>query len=279
LEVESDSTVGDTADPFKKVKTMIRSMLRKLEGQQSDDVKKAEWCDSELSKSTESKEKNAREVKKLKDRIQEMKVDLKSTERDYNDTVSELKELTNATQVASKLRASEKAKAKVALAQYSSAKIVVQGAIKVLKKVYAEKAQAAREQGSTYRASDMGSGVIGILEVAEADYGKMGDQTKLSESTSQQDYDDFMRESKVQKAVYDKELDYQKSSKVKIKSAIMRASTDLKGYSKELAAVTSYLKQLEASCTIKGDSYEERQSRRKNTLKSLKEAMTYLVSR
>merc|ERR1719215_7612 len=62
----------EAADPFAKVKTMLRGMLRKLNGQQAQDVKRAAWCDDETAKSTKEQALRQTDVQKLKDRIEEM---------------------------------------------------------------------------------------------------------------------------------------------------------------------------------------------------------------
>jgi len=281
LEIQATSTsrsFSDTLDPFKKVKSMIREMLRKLEGEQSEDQRKGAWCDSELSKSADSKEQSDRDVTKVTDRIKEMDANLMQLQKDINDTTRELAQVQNASVTAVKLRKTEATQAQASLLQYKAAQKVIKGAIAVLKRVYSEKAEAAAEKGEIgYSVNEMGGGVIGILEVALCDYEEMEKELTLTEQKAQMDYNNFMGDAKVRQSVFEKDLDYKKRSKVKLESAKSRAGNDLQGYKKELDAINTYFATLKATCTIKGDSYEERKARRTELLKSLKEALNYLT--
>merc|ERR1712194_554253 len=217
------------ADPFKKVKTMLRGMLRKLNSQQAQDTKKAAWCDDETAKSTK------------------------------------------ATNKAAVLRKQEAAKAASSLVQYKDAQKILKSAMVALKKFY------DKEDGkSGFKQNGMGSGVIGILEVAYSDYSELEQELTLNEKVSVKDFNDFMQQNTVRMAVFNKDLEYNNRAKIKIQGDKMRTQSDLKSYQKELDAITAYLTQLKASCTIKGDTYTVRQAKRKKLLESLKSAMNFL---
>lgn len=272
----SHRAIGST-DPFGKVKSMVRSMLRKLSEEQAQDQKHAAWCDSELAKSTKSKEDRETDVQKLKDRIEEMDAELAQLNDDIKNLNKDLHEMGKAAQAAVKLRKTEGDAASAALSQYRDAQKLIRSAIVVLQKFYNALEQKADDKGDDgFKANSMGSGVIGILEVAEADYQKLDEELDLSEKVAAKDFNEFMSESDVREAVFKKDLEYKNRAKVKLEGDLMRSGNDLKSYQKELEAVVSYLDELKSTCTIKGGSYDERQARREKELSSLREAVQYL---
>merc|ERR1712194_315032 len=259
------------ADPFKKVKTMLRGMLRKLNSQQAQDTKKAAWCDDETAKSTKEQALRKTDVQKLKDRVTEMNARLVELDDDINTTTKDLSAMRKATNKAAVLRKQEAAKAASSLVQYKDAQKILKSAMVALKKFY------DKEDGkSGFKQNGMGSGVIGILEVAYSDYSELEQELTLNEKVSVKDFNDFMQQNTVRMAVFNKDLEYNNRAKIKIQGDKMRTQSDLKSYQKELDAITAYLTQLKASCTIKGDTYTVRQAKRKKLLESLMSAMNFL---
>jgi len=273
---------ADSADPFGKVKSMVRSMLRKLSEQQAQDQTKAQWCDAELAKSTKSLEARQTDVQKLKDRTEEMDANLAQLKDDIKNLNKDLSEMRTATAEATKIRTAEAKEAKASIAQYRDARKLIKSAVTVLNKFYAQKAKtqeaedASAKDKSGFKANGKGSGIIGILEVAEDNYKKLEEDRTLTEKTEGKAFNDLINESQVREAVFLKDLEYKDRARVKLEGDLIRAGNDLKSYEKELEAVVSYLAQLKSTCTIKGDSYDERQGRREKELASLKDALKFL---
>jgi septal ring factor EnvC (AmiA/AmiB activator) len=279
--------------PFGKVKRMVREMLTKLEDQQAQESKHKEWCDREMKKSLHSKAEQEADVQKLSSRIDSMDADMEQLKTDVNSLTEDLKDLNAASRSASKIRKEEHENAVTSIAQYKDAQKIIKASIDVLKKFYGEddvykvkgkdaptgendyKGKSGGDDG--YKASGMGSGVVGILEVAMQDYSELQQQAELSETESQNDYNEFANENQVREAVFEKDLEYKSRNKVQLEGDLMRASADLKSYEKELEAVNQYLAQLQSQCVGKVDSYQERKDRREKQLGSLKEALDYLT--
>lgn len=272
LQSRSHSRLHTRADPFGKVKSLIRNMLRKLTDQQSKDAKHAAWCDSEMAKSTQSKEFKENFVQKLKDRIEQMDAEIGQLTNDLKEIADDLADIKKNTAEATKVRMSEAHKAKKALAQYKDAQKLVSSAIKVLQRVYAKDSKVSSKAEDR---GDMGSGVVGLLEVVVDNYSKLEQELTVSEGVAQKDYKKLMDESEIRQAVFNKDLEGKNRQKTKLNGDRMRASADLKSYEKELAAVLSYLAELKSAC-VKKDSYEDRKARREKELGGLKEALDFL---
>merc|ERR1740121_3343730 len=147
----------------------------------------------------------------------------------------------------------------MAITQSRDAQRLIKAAIKVLQRVYkdADKDADKEEKGSDKEASapegqiptaGWGPGVIGILEVALQDYADLESEVSIQESVSNKEYKEMMDQSEIRQATFGKDLEYKGRAKVKLEGDRMRASTDLKGYEKELEAVQTYLKELQSSC-------------------------------
>lgn len=264
----------DSDDPFRKVKTMLRGMLHKLNDAQAQDTKQGAWCDSEMMKSTKEERSRKADVKKLKDRIEEMDARLDEIADDVEETSKKLADSKAAATKATELRKKESEHAASALAEYKDAQQILSKAMEVLKKFYNN--QASADSSSGFQMSGAGAGVVGILEVALADYAKLEQELSLNEDVAKNDFNEYMADDQVRQTVFAKDLEYRDQQKVRLGGDRMRANADLKSYQKELDAIMAYLEELKSSCTIKGDSYDERKGRREKELDSLKNAMDFL---
>jgi len=124
----------------------------------------------------------------------------------------------------------------------------------------------------------LGTGIIGILEIAIDDFKKLYSETKESEEAAEKDFKETTSEDQVRTAVFQKDLDWKSRTKVKLEFDQATMTNDLKSYKTELVAIDNYMEKLRASCIVKGPSYEEKKAQRESELKSLKEALTFLVS-
>merc|ERR1719146_389081 len=184
-----------------------------------------------------------------------------------------------------KIRGEEKMANMKAIKEYQDGQTLLENAMNVLKDFYEKQSLVQTSSdaappdsfsGGDVKKSGGGTGVIGILEIAIADFAHLEQETTTAESTAAQEYKNFMAESQVQQAVWAKDLEYKHKFKVKTGGDLQRAKSDLEGYQKELAAVNQYIEKLKPQCTTKVDSYEERKKRRDAELASLREALAIL---
>jgi hypothetical protein len=267
------------ADPFAKVKTMIKGMLEKLEDKQAQESKHAAWCDSEMSKTAKNEKRKEEDVQKMKDRLEALSADLTQTTADLQTVTGDLAAMVASMKESEKIRKAEHSKATTAIKQYKEAGKLLKKACDVLrgyyKKEYGNKLMKDNNEAKQRRG--LGTGVIGILEIAIDDFAKLYEDTKEAEEVAAKDFKDMQDESEIRKAVFQKDLEWKGRTKVKLEFDQATMKNDLKSYEKELMAINSYMDKLKASCIVKGPSYEERKQAREAKLASLKEALTYLT--
>merc|ERR1719446_1911886 len=122
----------------------------------------------------------------------------------------------------------------------------VKMALKVLRDYYAkeDKAHAAAEGA--------GSSIIGILEVAEADFTKGLADMIATEEQAQALYEEQTHENDIERTTKEQEVKYKTQEAAGLDKAVSQLTADLQ-----------YLEKLKEQCVAKPEPYEERQRRRK----------------
>jgi len=186
---------------------------------------------------------------------------------------------------ATKLRQTEKAENEQTVKDAGEAQTAVAQALTVLKEFYAKAGEATAlvQQpapeifDSPYRGMQAeNGGVIGMLEVIESDFARLEADTTAAEASAQKEYDNFMTDSKVDKAAKSKDEEHKTAKKQDESQALTTKRSDLEGTQKELDAALAYFDKLKPSCVDAGVSYDDRVGRRKEEIESLQEALRIL---
>lgn len=275
--------VTTRADPFAKVKDMVREMLEKLQSEGAEEAEHHEFCESEMGKSTKSKKEKERDVKKLTERLESWAAEITKLTDEIAQTTLDLSDMRGAMQQATLVRTEEESRGTTAIKEYQDAQILLTHAITTLKEVYNN--EAANDNASTEGSAavtgernreGLGGGVVAILEIAQEDFADLEKNAQLEETKSGEMYKELSQELEIRTATFEKDLEYKTRTKVKLEAETSRTSADKDSYKKELDAVTEYLDKLKGSCIAKAEPYEERKARREQELASLKEAMDFL---
>lgn len=171
-----------------------------------------------------------------------------------------------------KLRAEEHAAWEENSAEMEKGLNGIKLALKVLNEYYAkqDKAHSSGDGAST--------GIIGLLEVCESDFSKSLAEMNAAEDDAQAAYDQESKENEIEKTTKEQDVKYKTKEAKGLDQSVAELSSDRDGVNSELAAVNEYLKQIEAECIAKPESYEERKQRRENEIAGLKDALQVLES-
>merc|ERR1711985_174007 len=115
-----------------------------------------------------------------------------------------------------------------------------------------------------------------VIEVIQSDFARLESETSAAEAEAQKQYDEFMTDSKVDKAQKTKDIEHKTAKKQDQTQALTVKRSDLEGTQKELDAALAYFDKLKPSCVDSGVSYEDRVGRRKEEIESLQEALRIL---
>mmetsp|Transcript_1431 Transcript_1431/g.3863 ORF Transcript_1431/g.3863 Transcript_1431/m.3863 type:complete len:142 (+) Transcript_1431:1-426(+) len=131
--------------------------------------------------------------------------------------------------------------------------------------------------GATYQGQqDEAGGVLAMLEVILSDFSTLKADTESAENLAQQTYNDFMAESKKDKAVKSRKIELNKADQTSAEAKMRDDIADLKFTQDKLLAANRYFDKLKPQCLDNGMTYEERTKARQEEIQSLKEALRIL---
>merc|ERR1740121_1940598 len=168
------------------------------------------------------------------------------------------------------LRLKEESQFKKSQAELSKGLTGIKLALKVLNEYYATegKAHSAGEGAA--------SGIIGLLEVCEADFSKNLAQITADEEEAVAEYEEVSKANQIEKAAKEKDVKYKVQESKNLDKSSGELTADRTGVQAELDAVEEYLSKIESECIAKAETYETRKARRKAEIAGLKEALQIL---
>jgi cell division septum initiation protein DivIVA len=281
--VLSALAVRVTADPFKKVKKMIKDLIVRLMEEANEEAEHKGWCDTELSTNEQTRKEKTEAVETLHAEIDQLEASIAKLTEDISELSKAVAELDAAMSEATELRTKEKATNEETIKDAGEAQTAVAQALTVLKEFYAKAGDATAliQQPEIFDSPYKGmgaenGGVVGMLEVIESDFARLEADTKSSEAAAQKEYDSFMTDSKVDKEAKSTDIEHKTAKKQDESQALTVKKEDLEGTQKELDAALAYFDKLKPSCVDAGVSYEDRVGRRKEEIESLQEALRIL---
>jgi len=273
------------ADPFRKVKKMIKDLITKLMEEANEEAEHKGWCDTELSTNEQTRKEKTEAVETLHAEIDQLEASIAKLTEDITDLTKAVAELDAAMAKATEIRQEEKATNTQTISDAGEAQTAVAQALTVLKEFYAKAgdATALLQQpapeifDSPYKGMQAeNGGVVGMLEVIESDFARLEADTKAAEAAAQKEYDTFMTDSKVDKEAKSTDIEHKTAKKQDEEQALTVKQSDLEGTQKELDAALAYFDKLKPSCVDAGVSYEDRVKRREEEIQSLQEALRIL---
>jgi prefoldin subunit 5 len=273
------------ADPFAKVKKMIKDLIVRLMEEANEEAEHKGWCDTELSTNEQTRKEKTSAVESLHANIDELEASIAKLTEDIAELTKAVAELDAAMAKATSLRNEEKTKNTETISDSQEAQTAVAQALTVLKEFYAKAAEATALAQTNepeifedeYKGmQSSGGGVVGMLEVIESDFARLEADTKAAEASAQKEYDEFMTDSQVDKTEKATTIEHKTAKKQDEEQALTTNREDLEGTQKELDAALAYFDKLKPSCVDAGVSYEDRVARRKEEIESLQEALKIL---
>lgn len=259
-------------DVFEKIKGLISDMINKLEEEAQADATEKAFCDKELAETRQKKSDKESEIEKLSAKIDKMTAESKGLKAQVAQLQEELSELTSSQAEMDKIRLEEKTQFEANKAETEKALTGVKKALKVLNDYYAK---ADKAHSSSDGAS---SGIIGLLEVCESDFSKGLAEMIQVEATAVRDYDAQTKENEITKTTKEQDVKYKNKEAAGLDKSVTEYDSDRAGVNTELDAVNEYLRQMEARCIAKAETYAERKSRREEEIQGLKDALQTLES-
>jgi len=258
-----------SSDVFAKVKGLIRDMIEKLLKEAEADATEKAFCDKEMSETEAKKADKEATIEKLSTKIDSMTARSAKLKEEVAVLQEELAALAKAQAEMDKLRAEEKAAFDKNSAEMKKGVEGVQKALKVLNDYYAKDSAHGSADGA-------GSGIIGLLEVAESDFSKGLAEMTAAEETAASEYDKTSKENAITKSTKEQDAKYKTKEAKGLDKETAEATSDRSGVQEELDAVNQYYAGIKERCIAKPESYAERVKRREAEIAGLKEALSIL---
>merc|ERR1719353_1337133 len=241
--MESAMRLGGGAgeDPFAKVKGLITDMIATLESEAEDDASQKAYCDKEMSETTAKKDELTTESDKLSTKIAQDKAASTKLKEEVATLQKELAGMAKAKAEADQLRAEEKSTYEKNSAEMELGIEGLKKALSVLKEYYAKDDSHGAAEGA-------GSGIIGLLEVAESDFTKGLTEMTAAEETAAADYEAYSKEDEIATVTKQKDVEYKTKEAAGLDKNVAELSTDLQAVTDELSAVLEALDKLKEIC-------------------------------
>merc|ERR1719428_21690 len=277
------------ADPFKKVKKMIKDLIVKLMEEANAEVEQKGYCDKEMATNEHTRKEKTEAVVMLTAEIDELTASVASLSEQMTELTKAISELDAAVAKATENRVAEKEKNTVTISDAQGAQKAVAQALSVLNEFYAKAAEATSLTQVSNGAEPeifgdepykgMGAesgGVVGMIEVIQSDFARLEAETSAAEAEAAKQYDEFMTDSKVDKVQKQSDLEHATATKQDQEQELQEKKVDLEGTQKEMDAALAYYEKLKPACVKAEVPYEDRVAQRKEEIESLQEALRIL---
>jgi len=285
----SELALSAQANPFGKVKKMIKDLIVKLMEEGTSETEHKGWCDTELTTNKQTRDKKTADINELNSNIEDLTATIAQLTQDIADLAAAVKELDENMAKETEERNANKAANTQTIKDAKAAQVAVEEATAVLKDFYAKSASAtalvqqpAADAPETFDKAytgmgSSGGGVVDFLEVILSDFSRLESETTAAEAEEDDEYKTFMFESKKDKALKENESRLKSGTKTDKESALQQAQTDLKTTQEQLDKALEYYEKLKPTCVDSGITYEERVKRREEEIVSLQEALKILA--
>jgi chromosome segregation ATPase len=271
------------ADPFGKVRGMIEDMIAKLMQEAAEEADKKALCDTDISESKAAKADKENIISKLDARIEKAEAGIAELTEGISKLSKQIAETNAAIKEATAIRGEEKSVFMVAEKDLSESEEACAAALEVLREYYEGGSllqvgsKATAGTGMLIQGND-GSGILGVLELAESDFAQNLAEIRSAEKVSVDEYNTMMQDSKMNVAVKETELKGKESEVKSVKVGLRDNSADKEESGTELDAVLEFLDMRTRQCETKVPSYAERKAAREAEIEGLKEALGILAA-
>jgi len=285
----SEAAAQVSANPFVKVKKMIKDLIIKLQEEATAETEHKGWCDAELSANKIQRDERTSDVNQLTAEVEDLTAEIAQLTQDIADLAAAVQELDKAMAEQTDERTKAKATNEQTIQEAKDAQAAVKEAMAVLKEFYAKSATATAlvQQSPMEDAPETfdkpyqgmlpeGGNIVDFLEVILSDFARLESETAASEETDQADYEKFMFESKKDKALKENESKHKSEKKTNKESALHSAQEELKANQDMLDKANAYYDKLKPPCVDSGANYADRVKAREAEMQSLKEALSIL---
>jgi len=289
MQQEPSGAVRTDASVITQIKNTMQQLLDKMNEQQQSEINQKYYCDKEMGVNKLKRADKTETVDSLDAEIDALSSSVTKLSGETAELSKDITKMAGAMANATKLRLEEKAENKATVSDAQDAQKAVTLALGVLQDFYeqAGKATALVQEKSEEATADVqpqpykgmqaaGGGVIGLLESILEDFSRLEADTVASEATAAKEYQEFMTDSKVDKAEKETSLENKQRTMESQKSTLSQKQTDVKLSEEQLDAANTEYATLKDECVGKAGASAEESAKREAEIADLKQALAAL---
>lgn len=272
------SAVSMSADPFSKVKNLIKGMITRLLVQAQEESSHKAFCDKETADNEAKRNKLQRTTNKLSTRIEKATAAVARLKEEIAELHQALHNIANSQKEMDSMRAKEHDEFLKAKADFEQGLHGIRRALQVLREYYQNQGAFIQQPvvGVHSQARDSATGIVSMLEVVESDFARSLAEGEAAEDDAKSVYEKTTQENRVSTATKRSSAEGKQQEASRLELNINDSAGDRQGVQQELAAVLEYLEKLRPQCTTEPESYEDRKARREHEIEGLKDALDIL---
>jgi len=289
MQQEPSGAVRTDASVITQIKNTMQQLLDKMNEQQQAEIKQKYYCDKEMGVNKLKRADNTEAVDSLDAEIDALSTSVTKLSEETAELSADITKIAGAMANATKLRLEEKATNKATVADAQDAQKAVTMALGVLQDFYEQAGKAtaltqiesedvsAEVQPQPYKGMQAaGGGVTGLLEAILEDFSRLEADTVASEESAAREYQEFMTDSKVDKADKETSLSNKQSTMESQNGTLAEKTTDLKLSEEKLAAANEEYATLKDECVGKSGASAAESAKRLAEIEDLKKALAAL---
>ncbi|CAK0889210.1 unnamed protein product, partial [Prorocentrum cordatum] len=260
-------------DPFAKVRSMVSSMIARMEEEASKEADHKAYCDKEMAETQAKVDDKAQEISKVSTIVDQQSAESAKVVEEITTLQEELSDIVQSQKSMDEIRSKQKAMYEQETEELQRALQGTQAALRVLRDYYSKDDDGGQDSTSQ---SGPSSGVMGLLEVMEGDFSKRLYSIESEEGAAQAAYEEDSKDNAIATAEKEKIVSLKiKASKALGKSAA-EMGADRDSLQAEADAVGEFQAKLLEQCVAKAEPYEEKVKRREKEMDGLREALQIL---
>jgi len=283
-------------DAFTKVKQAIDGMISMLTKQQEDEVKKNDWCKSELHGAEMSTSKTEDKKADLEAKEASLEEDIKALEKGIAEASTQIELLQVNLQRATEDRKKENLEYQKTVADQTATVEVLKMALERLAKFYDEadllqqfthghllRGNAFLQSTQTppvpqveYKAAQGASGVMSLIEKIIAEAKEMTAEAKKAEAAAQAGYEAIVADTNGSVAALQNEVASKTKAKAKTTKEKLQIGSDIVDTVSELEGLSKLTASLHTECDYLLKNFEVRQKERAEEVEALQQAKQIL---
>lgn len=273
-------------DAFSKVKAAIDQMIIHLKQEQSDEVKKHDWCNEEFHKNEMDTSKQQSRQADLEAKIAQLDDNINKLTSDIKTSRAEISQLQLELQRASEDRKKENMEFQKAVADQTVTEKVLHKALDRLATYYdflqlGTKATSTERQTPPvpemeYKASKSSTGVMEMIEKLIHDTVELRDESRKAENSAQVAYEQLVADTNGSVQALQTEVVTKTKDKTQTEKDRLATNSDLDDTLRELDGLAKYNSDLHQDCDYLISNFDLRQNKRGEEVEALQQAKQIL---